>query len=807
MRSVITCKQLLLSALLFLCWMPLLAQQPADTSIVVPDSLLTEVKPVTTSDTSVTTLLVKIEKLSLSLNKINTTLKRGFDTTVIADDLPAIEDEIAVLQKTIETYGDRVNLRNLRASYVYLSQTEKTLAGWQKKLLDYGVKLSGIAKEMDVLAGDPVFKNIRNDSALLVLYKKQLMGLYQKRRQTDSAKTAALKSIGVLQNRVLTQYLLASDMLSEVNYRINNSTITMWRKEEAPLWKEQAASYDKSFGAVLKESYQKAVKVLGYYMQYSWKTRTAIWFFVLLFCVWVYYNKRKVSKLDDASGLQPLHYLKKPLWQIGFTILFAVAPFVYINPPAIYVELLWLLMYVGITLIMWKEWQPLFKKYWLIIGGFYVLFGIDNLLIASSWGERWWLLGLSLASVITGYLMLRLITKPAAAMPWFSKYVLWVFVAGNILAILFNITGRFSLAKVFGNAAVAGVVSAIALHVLVRLVLEAAYLQSEAMRETRFYTVFKYNDLKEKLSKVLRVVAIIAWCIALAWNLNLYGLLLEELDLILDKQRSIGSLKFDWGSILLFAFILWLSNSLAKLLTLFFGNTQQTFASTQKSKLGSWVLLLRLGILSIGFFIAIAAAGFSADKIAIVVGALGVGIGFGLQNIVNNLISGIILAFEKPMNIGDVIEVGNYTGTVKEIGIRSSKIATYDGAELIVPNGNFISQQLFNWTHSNNYRRIELIIGVAYGSDLAKVNTIITNVLEGNKEVARFPAFNVFTNEFANNSVNLRVLFWTADFDKTASLKSMVLDEIYEAFKENNITIPFPQQDIFIKNLPDTDAK
>jgi hypothetical protein len=129
MKRVTICKQLLLAALFFLCWMPLLAQQPADTGIVVPDSLLTEVKPVTTSDTSVTTLLVKIEKLSLSLNKINTTLKRGFDTTVIADDLPAIEDEIAVLQKTIETYGDRVNLRNLRASYVYLSQTEKTLAG------------------------------------------------------------------------------------------------------------------------------------------------------------------------------------------------------------------------------------------------------------------------------------------------------------------------------------------------------------------------------------------------------------------------------------------------------------------------------------------------------------------------------------------------------------------------------------------------------------------------------------------------------------------------------------------------------
>jgi potassium-dependent mechanosensitive channel len=807
MRSTLACKQLLLFTALFFLFLPLLAQQPADTTSEQTDSLLTEHKPITPSDTSVTTLLLKIEKLSESLNKINTTLKRGFDTMAIADDLPPIEDEIAVLKQTMETYGDRVNLRNLRAGFVYLSQTEKTLAGWQKKLLDYTGKLSGIAKEMDELASDPTFKSIRSDSALLILYKKQLTGLYQKRKQTDSAKTAAFKTIGVLQNRVLTQYLLASDMLSDVKYRINNSTLTMWRREEAPLWKEQFANYAKSFGTVLKESYQKAVEVLGYYIQYSWKTRATMWFFVIAFCVWVFYNKRKVSKLDEGAALSQLHYLKKPLWQIGPTILFALAPFVYVNPPAVYVELLWLLMYAGITLIMWNEWQPIFKKYWLIIGGFYVLFGIDNLLIASSWGERWWLLGLSMAAVVTGLLMLRLIKQPAAAMPWFSKYVLWVFVAGNVLSVLFNITGRFSLAKVFGNAAVMGVVAAIALHVLVQLVLEAAYLQSEAMRETRFHAVFRYNDLKNKLARVLRIVAIIGWCMALAWNLNLYGLLIEGIAAILDKQRSIGSLKFNWGSIFLFAFILWLSNSMAKLLTLFFGNTQQTFASTQKSKLGSWVLLLRLGILSIGFFIAVAAAGFSADKIAIVIGALGVGIGFGLQNIVNNLISGIILAFEKPMNIGDVIEVGNYTGTVKEIGIRSSKISTYDGAEIIVPNGNFISQQLFNWTHSNNYRRIELIIGVSYGSDLAKVNQLISTVLENNKEVARFPSYNVFTHEFANNAVNLRVLFWTADFDKSASLKSLVLEELYKTFKDNNITIPFPQQDIFIKNLPETGIK
>ena len=156
-------------------------------------------------------------------------------------------------------------------------------------------------------------------------------------------------------------------------------------------------------------------------------------------------------------------------------------------------------------------------------------------------------------------------------------------------------------------------------------------------------------------------------------------------------------------------------------------------------------------------------SGIPMDRITIIIGALGVGIGFGLQNIVNNLVSGVILAFEKPVQVGDIIEVGNRTGTIKEIGIRASKIETGNGSELIIPNGDLISQHVINWTLSNNNRQVELIVGVAYGSDIARVETLLKNLIRGRDDIMQTPPPSVFLHNFSDSSVDFKILFWAAE--------------------------------------------
>jgi small-conductance mechanosensitive channel len=286
----------------------------------------------------------------------------------------------------------------------------------------------------------------------------------------------------------------------------------------------------------------------------------------------------------------------------------------------------------------------------------------------------------------------------------------------------------------------------------------------------------------------------------------LYDFIINISKAILAYDIELGDLKFSLGHIVLFIIIIYISSIISKMLTYFFGSSGQ-FATNKKNKNGSWVLLLRLAVFTIGIFIAFAASGISIDKITIIIGALGVGIGFGLQNIINNLVSGIILAFEKPMQIGDVIEIENHIGTVKEIGIRSSKITTYDGADLVVPNGEFISKQITNWTLTNTFRRIEIIIGVAYESDLNLVQQLLVDLVNQNKGIIKFPKPVVLLHEFSSSAVNFRVLIWTNDFDSWTFLKSTVLLEIFACFKINSITIPFPQQDIHMKTMDFKDLK
>jgi small-conductance mechanosensitive channel len=172
-----------------------------------------------------------------------------------------------------------------------------------------------------------------------------------------------------------------------------------------------------------------------------------------------------------------------------------------------------------------------------------------------------------------------------------------------------------------------------------------------------------------------------------------------------------------------------------------------------------------------------------------------------MQNIVNNLVSGIIVAFEKPIEVGDVIEVGTRNGVVKNIGFRSSTITTYDGASVIIPNGDLISQQLINWTHSDRSRRVEIIVGVAYGTDVEKAIASANRALDGHEHIMRYPPPVVLVHQFAESSVDLRILFWTKDFDTWVQLKSEIMAAVYRNFAVDGMQIPFPQRDLHVKSL------
>jgi small-conductance mechanosensitive channel len=204
------------------------------------------------------------------------------------------------------------------------------------------------------------------------------------------------------------------------------------------------------------------------------------------------------------------------------------------------------------------------------------------------------------------------------------------------------------------------------------------------------------------------------------------------------------------------------------------------------------------GIGYVGFVAAAAIAvlvmGVDLSGIAIVAGALSVGIGFGLQNVVNNFVSGLILLIERPIKVGDWVVVGTTEGMVKQINVRSTEIETFRRASVIIPNADLISNSVTNWTHKDRYGRIDLPIGVAYGTDTRKVEEVLLEVARKHERVLSFPApFVVFQN-FGNSSLDFELRAYTGDVLWQVLIASDMRHEIDKRFKEEGIEIPFPQR-------------
>ncbi len=211
--------------------------------------------------------------------------------------------------------------------------------------------------------------------------------------------------------------------------------------------------------------------------------------------------------------------------------------------------------------------------------------------------------------------------------------------------------------------------------------------------------------------------------------------------------------------------------------------------------------IIRYAVLIFGLVIVIQTVGINLSTITILAGALGVGIGFGLQNVTNNLVSGIIILFERPIKVGDRIQVGEVFGDVMSISMRSTMIVSNDNISIIVPNSEFISSTVINWSHNDRKVRFSIPVGVAYKEDPENVKQILLAVADKEDGVLKNPEPVVLFKEFGDSSLNFSLLIWTSSYITTPGfLKSRLYFEIFRKFRENNIEIPFPQRDLHVKN-------
>ena len=306
------------------------------------------------------------------------------------------------------------------------------------------------------------------------------------------------------------------------------------------------------------------------------------------------------------------------------------------------------------------------------------------------------------------------------------------------------------------------------------------------------------------MRNLLGIAGILTWLYVLLWSLQLRDPLRTALADVLSLSFGYGPVQLSAGGLLAFAFTLWLSWLLARFLSFVLDQEVFARASLPRGMPLALSTFTRYAIFVVGFLIAMAMLGFSIDRVTLVLSALGVGIGFGLQTIANNLVSGLVLLFERPIRVGDTVQLDDLLGVVTSVGMRASRIRSLDGADVIVPNGDFVSVRVINWTYADRKRRVILPVGVAYGSDPHYVMEILQQVAAGHPEVLEDPPPEILFRGFGESSLDFEIRAWTESDRGWLVIQSDLGLATSDALRDAGIAIPFPQRDLHVRSVPAT---
>jgi small-conductance mechanosensitive channel len=294
------------------------------------------------------------------------------------------------------------------------------------------------------------------------------------------------------------------------------------------------------------------------------------------------------------------------------------------------------------------------------------------------------------------------------------------------------------------------------------------------------------------LRRTCRALEFLAFLFWLNLLLSFFGLrtpLIATTEAALNANLAIGSFIITLGGILAFLITVWASFLVSKFLRFLLEEDVYHHLHLAPGIPYAISTMLHYVILLIGFFVALGALGIDLTKVTILVGAFTVGIGFGLQNIINNFVSGLILLFERPIKVGDVIEVSGIVGEVSRIGIRASVIRAADGSEVIVPNGSLISSQVTNWTFSDRSRAVEISVNVAGGADPQRVVELLKSTAAGYPGVGKQPSPQVYVTNFSAGAVTFQLRAWTDRHEDWAQLRSDLSLAVNEALAREKIAI------------------
>lgn len=737
--------------------------------------------------------MLSIDRVNDNLNDIRDSIKLGFEVVNIGRRIDAISKTINLIRQNIRDRHSAVNIKNLYLYQSFASNLDEENDLIMNHVSRLYKKVYHSKLRMKKVLADSIFKKLYADSTLRNTFDNKLVRLERKWTKTDSLTKFNLDSLNALKVKAVDNSINLTNMISQLDERLDRADRRIFSQEVGFLWQKEkpdtlANDTTKKARSILG-SEQKAI---GYYFSQTSSQRTLVIIFGFLLFIWLF-MKRKLLKAirEQKNKYEFLHlqYLNTyPVLSL-IVLLLCLMPFFDAYAPTSYIAIEYFLLLIAVSIIFFKKGDLHFRFNWLIICGLFITDIFTYLLTEPTFIARCWMLAVHLAIIVFTYRFYKKLNKQTAYYKWIQTAAI-IGIILESLAVITNIFGRYSLSCIFGIAGIFAVTQAIVLTVFIETIIEVILLQLLSSRLKKgVESSFDSSIVIKKIKIPLFIVAGILWFIMLASNLNIYHNLSNDVVDTLTVTRTIGSISFRLTSVLLFFVIIWFAHILQRMISFLFGETgidTEDIITVSKGQ-HSRLLITRLLVLIGGYLLAIAASGLPIDKLTFLLGALGVGIGMGLQNIVNNFVSGIILIFDGSLQIGDEIEVSGQAGKVKEIGLRASTLSTPDGAEVIIPNGNILSQNIVNWTFSNDQKRITIAFSLT-GKELDAnvINEIINETIKNIPHVVTKKNPVILYTKVTQEGCTLSVRFWST-ISKVDPVKSDAMLNLNAAFTAKNI--------------------
>jgi len=748
------------------------------------------------------------ERLGQRIFKLREVLEKSSDMARIDSALVDFTQEIEARNDTMPLNLEQLTLRDLRVKMVEWSNFRSILDSYRSNIKNRSEEVSKITNELysEIKIWENTKKQLESRSDDMGIYAgvDDVIGTL---KETMSRAHSRLDSVFVTQKNVTNLVLIVDKQLVRIERGQKVKQRDYFAIDSPPIW-----DLDKSIGVVLdslpaeqQSTYDlisnglKENKIqLVEFVQLNVRTFVIqIVFLLLLLTFLLVVNTRWKKDLIDVTNpieIRAQMTLKHPfLVTISTGLLFSV--FLYEEMVPSFSEINIFLILLGTALLLPKLTTPGLRLFLMLLFADYLLFTFEDFLGPKAELVRWFQI---LDAVILFYALWIGRKVILAERETFGKVekvfkpLSLFYMALLVLGVLGNMIGMVSLSAFLNRAVLIstslGMVVYLSVLILTSLLILVFSLQKNYHLQTLDAWVRATN---RRIQPLFEWIGLIAWIFFTLEGFSLMGIISNWWQEILMIKWIVGEMTISLGGILAFLGIIIVTLIISKVAGAVFQD--EWMVSVLPRGMGPAIsLVLRIVVVTLGLYAGLSAAGVDLSKLGFIVGALGVGIGFGLQNVVLNFVSGLILAFERPINLGDTIEVEMETGVVTNIGVRSSNIRTYSGSEVIIPNGDLISKKVVNWTLSNRERRSRIEMKTAPEADPYKVIELFNTIASEHPATRRNPAPKTYFYGYGpDGNLNFTLMYWTT-FSDTLSANSEIALKIFETLKREKIQAPAP---------------